>query len=314
MRKYLVAIVLAIGLIAGSASAASAAAPATANKLPALYNLGGASFAAWNLPQIRPRFFYIAADGSAALVGGKGTPLDKPIRWKSWTQSSALGYGYFTWRTNPAPGPYHFSAATIKLWDVRTSGGARAGVRYYGKMTISFTQCHCNSHVVLQYRAIGSGKFIAGGWNVISGRYPGGAGQARHGVSLAISAVHAGASAGPRLPVAPEFVFKNGRYRVVWGIRPAGRFTIFSGPSLYLLGTRWTKWTATTAQATGELWGVASKTIDLGHATIVLSAPKSHRGLLYYSALRIIGGKSVVHNWHWIWSGPAVGWAPVPVR
>jgi len=125
MRKSLITIALAIGLLAGSASTASAI-PATAPKLPALYNFGGALYAAWNLPQIRPGIFYIAADGMAALVGAKGTPKDKPIHWKSWTQRSAFADGYFTWRDNPAPGPYYFSAATISLWDVQTRGGARA--------------------------------------------------------------------------------------------------------------------------------------------------------------------------------------------
>ena len=126
MRKPLITIALAIGLLAGSASTASATTTATAPKLPALYNFGGAPYAAWNLPQIRPGIFYIAADGMTALVGAKGTPKDKPIHWKSWTQRSAFADGYFTWRVNAAPGPYHFSAATISLWDVQTRGGARA--------------------------------------------------------------------------------------------------------------------------------------------------------------------------------------------
>lgn len=309
MRKPLITIALAIGLLAGSASTASAV-PAAAPKLPALYNLGGASYAAWNLPQIRPGIFYIAADGMTALVGAKGTPKDKPIHWKSWTQRSAFADGYFTWRVNAAPGPYYFSAATISLWDVRTRGGARAGVRYYDKMTIDFTQCHCNSHVVLQYRTLGSGKYIGGFWDQISGRFPGAVSAAQHGAYVTTSVVTAGASAGRKAPVAPELVSKDGRYRVVWGVRPAGRFTIYSGPGVYLLGTRWASWTAATARATGELWGLDAKLMNLGHASIVLSAPKSHDGLVYYSALRIIGGKDVVHYWRWYWSGPEIGWTP----
>jgi hypothetical protein len=173
MRKPLITIALAIGLLAGSASTASATTTATAPKLPALYNLGGAPYAAWNRPQVRPGSFVIFADGSAALVGAKGTKY-KPIHWKSWTQRSAFADGYYTWRVNAAPGPYYFSAATISLWDVQTRGGARPGVRYYDKMTIDFTQCHCNSHVVLQYHTGGSGKYIAGFWEAISGRFPGG--------------------------------------------------------------------------------------------------------------------------------------------
>ena len=310
MRKPLITIALAIGLLAGSASTASATTTATAPKLPALYNLGGASFAAWNLPQIRPGIFYIAADGMTALVGAKGTPKDKPIHWKSWTQRSAFADGYFTWRVNAAPGPYYFSAATISLWDVQTRGGARAGVRYYDKMTIDFTQCHCNSHVVLQYRTLGSGKYIGGFWDQISGRFPGGRSAARRGADVTTSVVTAGASAGRKTPVAPELADKDGRYRIVWGVRPAGRFTIYGGPGLYLLGTRWASWTAATARATGELWGLDTKLVNLGHASIVLSAPKSHDGLVYYSALRIIGGKDVVRYWRWYWSGPEIGWTP----
>jgi hypothetical protein len=104
MRKPLITIALATGLLAGSASTASATTTATAPKLPALYNFGGAPYAAWNLPQIRPGIFYIAADGMTALVGAKGTPKDKPIHWKSWTQRSAFADGYFTWRVNePIP-------------------------------------------------------------------------------------------------------------------------------------------------------------------------------------------------------------------
>ena len=118
------------------------------------------------------------------------------------------------------------------------------------------------------------------------------------------------ASASRKAPVAPELVSKGGRYRIVWGVRPAGRFTIYSGPGVYLLGTRWASWTAATARATGELWGVDAKLVDLGHVSIVLSAPKSHDGLVYYSALRIVGGGAVVHYWLWHWSGPEIGWTP----
>lgn len=200
MRKSLITIALAIGLLAGNASTASAATTATAPKLPALYNLGGASYAAWNAPEVRPGIFYIAADGMTALVGAKGAPRDKPIHWKSWTQRSAFADGYFTWRVNAAPGPYHFSAATISLWDVQTRGGARAGVRYYDKMTIDFTQCHCNSHVVLQYRTLGSGKYIGGFWDAISGRFPGAVSPAQRGAYVTTSVVTAGAPAGRKTP------------------------------------------------------------------------------------------------------------------
>jgi hypothetical protein len=118
-------------------------------------------------------------------------------------------------------------------------------------------------------------------------------------------------SASHKVPVASEFVFKNGKYRIVWGVRPAGRFTIYSGPGVYLLRTRWTTWTATKARATGELWGMDSRLVDLGHVSIVLSAPKSHNGLVYYSALHIVGGRGVEDHWRWYWSGPEIGWTPI---
>jgi hypothetical protein len=193
---------------------------------------------------------------------------------------------------------------------IQTRGGAQAGVRYYDKMTLDFTQCHCNSHVVLQYRTVGSGKYIAGGWDAISGRFPGGLSPAQRDAYVTTS-VTAGASAGRKTPVAPELVSKDGRFRIVWGVRPAGQFTIFSGPGVYLLGTRWASWTAAAARATGELWGVDAKRGDLGHASIVLSAPESHDGLVYYSALRIVGGMGVVPYWRWYWSGLDIGWSPV---
>jgi hypothetical protein len=125
-----------------------------------------------------------------------------------------------------------------------------------------------------------------------------------------VSPAQRGASAARQVPAVPELVFKSGRYRIVWGVRPAGRFTIYSGPGVYLLGTRWTSWTTATARATGQLWGVDAKRVDLGSASIVLSAPKSHDGRVYYSALHIIGGGAVAHYWRWYWSGPEIGWSP----
>jgi hypothetical protein len=121
---------------------------------------------------------------------------------------------------------------------------------------------------------------------------------------------NAAASAVRRLPAVPELVFKNGHYRIVSAVRPAGRFTIYSGPGVYLQGTHWTSWTATTARATGQLWGVDAKLVDLGSVSIVLSAPKSHNGKMYYSALHIIGGTGVTPRWRWYWSGLQIGWSP----
>jgi hypothetical protein len=119
-----------------------------------------------------------------------------------------------------------------------------------------------------------------------------------------------GASAVRKLPAVPELVFKSGHYRIISAVRPAGRFIIYSGPGVYLQGTRWTRWTAAAARATGQLWGVDARLVDLGSASIVLSAPKSHDGKMYYSALHIIGGKGVATSWLWYWSGPLIGWSP----
>src|ERR1700730_8000001 len=54
MRKLLIAIAIAIGLLAGSASTASATTAATAPELPALYNLGGAPYAATAAVTLKP--------------------------------------------------------------------------------------------------------------------------------------------------------------------------------------------------------------------------------------------------------------------
>ncbi len=158
------------------------------------------------------------------------------------------------------------------------------------------------------YNGEGEALEIVGGWDAISGRFPGGLSPAQRGAYVTTS-VTAGASAGRQTPVAPELA-PAGRLRIVWGVRPAGRFTIFTGPGVYLLGTRWASWTAATARATGELWGVDAKRADLGHASIVLSAPESHDGLVYYSALHIVGVMGVVPYWRWNWSGGEIGWTP----
>ena len=83
MRKILLALALAAALLAGSAGMASAS-PAAASKpapLPVLYNLGGALAAVWNDPEVKPKIFYIFADGSAAVIG---------MRWARWNHSTAV--------------------------------------------------------------------------------------------------------------------------------------------------------------------------------------------------------------------------------
>ena len=83
MRKILLALALAVALLAGLTSPADASvtAPARSAPLPVLYNLGGTPAGGWNLPQVKPKVFYIFADGSAALIG---------MHWAHWNHSTAV--------------------------------------------------------------------------------------------------------------------------------------------------------------------------------------------------------------------------------
>ena len=83
MRKILLALALAAALLAGSAGMASASSAAALKPapLPVLYNLGGGTGAVWNYPQVKPKIFFIFADGTAAVTG---------MHWARWNHSTAV--------------------------------------------------------------------------------------------------------------------------------------------------------------------------------------------------------------------------------
>jgi hypothetical protein len=138
MRKILLALALAAALLAGSAGTAGAA-PAAAAKsapLPVLYNLGGdGGIAVWNLPQVKPKTFFIFADGSGAVID---------MRWARWTHTTAVtstATDYY--RTGPCctKSDQHYVKVTVTLSGVRSSGGPRPGP-YFTKMVIAGRGIH----------------------------------------------------------------------------------------------------------------------------------------------------------------------------
>jgi hypothetical protein len=132
MRKIPLALTFAAALLAGSAGMASAS-PAAAAKpapLPVLYNLGGGTAVVWDSPQIKPKTFFIFADGSAAVTG---------MQWAHWNQSTAVTSKATEYeRTGPCctKADQHYYKVTVTLSGVRSSGGARPGP-YFTKMVIT---------------------------------------------------------------------------------------------------------------------------------------------------------------------------------
>ena len=105
MRKILLALALAAPLLAGSAGMASAS-PAAAPKaapLPVLYNLGGGTGAVWDYPQVKPKIFYIFADGTAAVTG---------MHWARWNHGERM--------RQPNPLPTQSANSTTSATDSST--------------------------------------------------------------------------------------------------------------------------------------------------------------------------------------------------
>jgi len=132
MRKILLALALAVALLAGltSTAGASVTAPARSAPLPVLYNLGGTPAGGWNLPQVKPKIFYIFADGSAALIG---------MHWAHWNHSTAVSSKAVEYvRTGPCctKSDQHYHKVTVTLSGVRNRGGPRPGA-YFTKMVIT---------------------------------------------------------------------------------------------------------------------------------------------------------------------------------
>ena len=134
MRKSLITIVLAFGLLAGSASAASATTPARDSSakpapLPVLYNYdfktGG-----WTLGEVRQKgAWLIFIDGSAFIY---------KMHWSRWNAKTAVATAVYYDRTGPCctQADQHYYKITMTLWDVWRHGGPHPGP-YFDKMTLT---------------------------------------------------------------------------------------------------------------------------------------------------------------------------------
>jgi hypothetical protein len=152
MKRILLALALAAALLGGSAGTAGAVSRAA--PLPVLYNLGGSTASAWNKPQVKPKIFYIFADGSAAVTG---------MRWAHWTHVKAVtsrATDYY--RTGPCctKADQHYVKVTVTLSGVRQRGGPRSGP-YFTRMVISG---HGFRTLKYTYKVFRSGSLVFGSW------------------------------------------------------------------------------------------------------------------------------------------------------
>ena len=156
MRKILLALALAAALLAGPAGMASAS-PAAASKaapLPVLYNLGGGTGAVWDHPQVKPKIFFIFADGTAAVTG---------MHWARWNHSTAVTSKATEYeRTGPCctKAGQHYYKVTVTLSGVRSRGGARPGP-YFTRMVITGRGFRTLKYTCKVSRAGGP---VIGGW------------------------------------------------------------------------------------------------------------------------------------------------------
>jgi hypothetical protein len=134
----------------------SPASPARAAPLPVLYNLGGGEGSVWNLAQRRPKIFFLAADGSAAL-GNKPHHL----KWTKWTRKSATATGKYFFRNGPCC-TYHSRSVKIT---VNHAVRQNAHKSWFDRMTIRFSKTKA---VTLQYKRINGDGF----WDTVSGQFP----------------------------------------------------------------------------------------------------------------------------------------------
>jgi hypothetical protein len=156
MRKILLAPALAAALLAGSAGLASAAtaAPSKPAPLPVLYNLGGGPGAVWDSPQVKPKTFFIFADGTAAVTG---------MRWARWNHSTAVTSKATEYeRTGPCctKADQHYYKVTVTLSGVRPRGGARLGP-YFTRMAITGRGFRTLKYT---YKVTRAGGLVIGGW------------------------------------------------------------------------------------------------------------------------------------------------------
>ena len=150
-----------LGTLIGAIAPASAevlyrASPAKAKPLPVVYNFGGGSGANWNLPQRKPKIFYLAADGSATLGD-----TAHHLKWTKWTRTSAAAHGRYYYRTGPCC-KYHSDPVRITANHVVRENARRS---WYDRMTIRFSK---RKFVTIRFERIDGVGF----WETIHGRFP----------------------------------------------------------------------------------------------------------------------------------------------
>jgi hypothetical protein len=259
----LITLVLAGALLAGPAVTAGAAA-AGPGPLPVLYNLGGGTGSVWNKPQVRPRKFFIFADGSAALIG---------MRWARWTRIRAVtSQAVYYDRTGPCctGTDQHRHKVTVTLSRVRQRGGPRRGP-YFVRMVITG---HHFTTQTLTYTVFRSGGTVIGSWLSHSS-----AALAWPGSAARRTVVHDSLGWSQNL-IKPSFLgamFSNVPPRAIDG-------------NFVLKNLRWSAWTRTSAHATGRIgWaqpGQGGNGINRqAPVKVRLYAVATHHGRRYFSRL-----------------------------
>ena len=259
----LITLVLASTLLAGPAVTAGASA-AGPGPLPVLYNLGGGTGSVWNLPQVRPRKFFIFADGSAALIG---------MRWARWTRTRAVTrQAVYYDRTGPCctGTDQHRHKVTVTLSRVRQRGGPRRGP-YFVRMVITG---HHFPTQTLTYKVFRGGGTVIGSWLSHSS-----ASVHRPGSVARRTVVHDSLGWSQNL-IKPSFLgamFSNVPPRAIDG-------------NFILNKLHWSAWARTSAHATGRIgWsqpGQGGNGINRqAPVRVRLYAVATHHGRRYFSRL-----------------------------
>jgi hypothetical protein len=127
MRKILLALALAVGLLAVSTGIADAAVP----RLPVVHDALG-----WNQELTRPTFLG-ALVSSVPPKAIDGSFVLEKLRWSAWTQRSARGTGLIGW-AQPGPGGNGINrTATVTV--TLSAVAAHDGTRYFSRLAFSFT-------------------------------------------------------------------------------------------------------------------------------------------------------------------------------
>jgi hypothetical protein len=263
MLPSLIALVAASALLAGPAATAGASAAAP-GPLPVLYNLGGGTGSVWNLPQIKPRKFFIFADGSAALIG---------MHWARWTRTRAVtSRAVYYDRTGPCctGTDEHRHKVTVTLSRVRHRGGPRRGP-YFVRMVI--TGHHFRTET-LTYKVLRAGGQVIGGWQLHNSASAG-----RPGSAVRRTVLHDSLGWSQNL-IKPSFL--GAMFSAVPPRAIDGNFT--------LNNLHWSAWTRASGHATGQLaWsqpGSGGNGIGRQAAVRVRAYDvRTHHGRPYFSRL-----------------------------